>query len=181
MNRQRSPALDFCRFEFPSVNAVHRGRVGRRHAPNGVANRAFAGNIEAHAAVDGFVLYIRSERHIVHVDKMLPKRVDIDLGPVGLGVSYENLDNLLYRGERALSGLGGDSAAGLLPVHHMLALHHMPPRRHRLPGRHHVLPMHHVMAGSHARERLQIRLCERDGGYEASDQSKGADHGSLLR
>ena len=69
MDGQGSPALDFGHFKLPSVDAIHFGRARRRHAPNGVANRAFAGDVEAHAAVDRHVLYARGEtpprQHVV--------------------------------------------------------------------------------------------------------------------
>src|SRR5271170_4534306 len=71
-----APVLEFGCFEVPAIDAVHRGGVRRDHASNRVADWPVPSEGENHAAVDGYVGHFRVERNIVHVDEMLPERID---------------------------------------------------------------------------------------------------------
>ena len=161
MDNEIGPVLEFGGFEAPAIDAIHRRGVGRGHASNRVADRPVPREGENHAAVDGYVGHFGIERDIVHVDEMLPERIDIDLRPVRLGVRRQNFDNLLNRGERVLSGSGGDQTGLSLRGYHDMLL-----PRHR-----YILPMLHVMDGLQACGLLKIRLRERGGGSKATDQN----------
>src|ERR1051326_7367650 len=49
------------------------------------------------------------QRHVIHVDEMLAQRLDVHLAPVSHGVRFQNLHDLLDRGEGRLTWLRGSS------------------------------------------------------------------------
>ena len=77
MHNQRCASLDFGRFKGPAVHAVHGRRVGGHHATNGVSDRTRARNGKPDSTLDRLARHVRRERDVVHVDEMLPERVDI--------------------------------------------------------------------------------------------------------
>ena len=121
------------------------------------AHWSFARHLEPHARADRRAGDIRLERHIVHVDEMLPERVDVDLRPVCLRVRVQKRDDFLDCGEGALAGLGRARTL-LLRGRLVLARHH-----HQ-----HVLAMRALMG--------TFCLRERGGGREEPDQNNNANH-----
>ncbi len=155
MDRQRGarPRFPLLRTS-PAVNAIHCGRVGCRHASNGVANRTFASDVEAYAAVDRFVLHVGSEGNVVHVDEVLPKRVDIDLDQSVLG-SAARISTTPNRGKRALPWLRRDRARCWPPSFARAA--YAAPATSCVPA---------------PARGLGVRLRKHSSRYEASEQSK---------
>ena len=84
-----------------------------------VFDGAGAGHGEAHAALDRLAAHVGGQGDVVHVDEVAPQRLDIDLGPIGLGIGLEDLDDFLNGRERALPGLCGDSADRAASAHHV--------------------------------------------------------------
>jgi hypothetical protein len=78
-----------------------------------------------------------------------------------LGSAVRISTTLLNRGERVLSGSGGDQAGLLLQGYHDMLL----------PRDRYISPMLHVMDGPQACGLLEIRLRERSRGSKATDQN----------
>jgi hypothetical protein len=111
------------------------------HALNGVDRASSFSDCDRKTASPGFAT--RLERHLIHVNEMLAQRFEVHLGPVGLGIRLENLDNLLNGTERVLARLGCLDGRGLRAVH---ACHVVPHHARHLVAAGHVL-IHHRSAG----------------------------------
>ena len=101
------------------------------HALDGGKRAPVSGDGDLQATVDRLTRSVGLERHLIHVDEVLAQRLKVDFGPVGLGISLQNADNLLDRAECVLAGhcRRGQVALGVLlatRLHHLLVvLHHV--------------------------------------------------------
>src|SRR6266511_1209437 len=108
--------------EMRLVNLVS---LSRDHALYRFDRSPRSGNGYFDAAVYRLRDGISLERDFVHVDEMLAQGFKVDLGPVGIGVSLQDADNLLDGAKGILArhrGRGG--VRGLAARHHLL-MHHL--------------------------------------------------------
>ncbi len=97
---------DLRRLHCPALDIVHRRCVGRNHGADRAGHgRVLRSSLEAGAAFDLLDADAGAERHVVHVDQMLTKRLDIDAAPVRRRIRHQLGDDLLNGGEGGLSPL----------------------------------------------------------------------------
>ncbi|MEI6533838.1 MAG: hypothetical protein WCN98_00745 [Verrucomicrobiaceae bacterium] len=99
----RRSSWDFSGSVLPAVHAVHRGSVRHHHPPDRVGNGSFPRHHESHPACHGLSNDLCVERHLIHIDEMLAKCIDVDFGPIRLGVIREQNGDFLDCRECRLS------------------------------------------------------------------------------
>ena len=87
---------------LPASAVTQHPGVGRKHPLDGADGPTGAGNGELQAAWDRALGNRRVEDELLHIDQVVAKRVDVDAGPVGCRILFENLNDLGDRSEGAL-------------------------------------------------------------------------------
>ena len=77
----------------------------KRTPPDGLERAVAAGDDERGAALHRLAAHGGAQRDLIHIDQVLPQRLDVHLAPVGAWVCIEQLHDLGDRGEGCLTAL----------------------------------------------------------------------------
>ena len=110
--------------ECPAVDAAHRRGMRHDHPSDGILHRTYARNGKPHSALNYLLFDFGSKRHIVHVDQMASKRLDVHLRPIGGQVTLQYADDFLDRRECPLTRLHWGHGSRV-PGHHGVVLGHI--------------------------------------------------------
>ena len=116
-DREQTPSGSSSVLALQPLRCVASITLGMRgdHALDRLERAAASGHRDLKTAVNRLCRGIRVQRDLVHVDKMLAQRFEIDLGPVGLGIGFENADNLLNGAEGVLARRVASTGEALMP------------------------------------------------------------------
>ena len=96
---------------YPSGCHFQHRCMRKNHASNGIGCISLAGYDEFDNSVFGLDSYVRLSRDQFHIHQVIAQCLNIDLGPVGVWVVGQNLDDLSNSGECRLPRFSGSVCA----------------------------------------------------------------------
>lgn len=94
--RKSDAVLHFPHRELPAFCAIHGGGMCKSHTFDRSGHIFFEGSDEKSCStIDVFGSNVRTQGHVVHIDKMLPKRRDIHAVPIRRWIRHKKQHNLL--------------------------------------------------------------------------------------